>query len=88
MKVKVRQELRKILKFECSGFTIKKFSELKYGEEKFPYCLLDNIARYEFLSEDFIREFQDILDWQRLSAYQKLSENFIKIGRASCRERV
>ena len=30
------------------------------------------------LSDDFIREFQDKVDWNFISKYQKLSENFIR----------
>lgn len=30
------------------------------------------------LSEDFIREFQDKLNWYNISEYQKLSEDFIR----------
>jgi hypothetical protein len=32
----------------------------------------------EELSEDFIREFQDEVDWKCVSGYQNLSEKFIK----------
>ena len=30
------------------------------------------------LSENFIREFQDKVDWKMVSSYQTLSENFIR----------
>jgi hypothetical protein len=30
------------------------------------------------LSEKFIREFQDKVDWEFISRYQKLSEDFIR----------
>ena len=30
------------------------------------------------LTEDFIREFQDKVDWEYISIYQNLSEDFIK----------
>ena len=30
------------------------------------------------LSEEFIKEFQDKVDWHKISEYQKLSEEFIK----------
>ena len=30
------------------------------------------------LSEDFIREFKDKVDWEHISYYQKLSEDFIR----------
>jgi hypothetical protein len=35
------------------------------------------ISRYQKLSEDFIREFQDRVDWNDISSNQKLSEGFI-----------
>ncbi len=36
------------------------------------------ISIYQKLSENFIREFQDKVDWNYISNYQKLSENFIR----------
>ena len=36
------------------------------------------ISRQQKLSEDFIREFSDKVDWCNISEYQKLSENFIR----------
>jgi len=37
-----------------------------------------NDISYQKLSEDFIREFKDKLNWYRISRYQKLSEDFIR----------
>jgi len=37
-----------------------------------------NFIPVQDLSEDFIREFQDIIDWYWNSYSQKLSENFIR----------
>ncbi len=34
--------------------------------------------KYQKLSESFIREFKDKIDWFIISRFQKLSENFIK----------
>ena len=34
--------------------------------------------RVSNLSEDFIREFQDKVDWDCISKYQNLSEDFIR----------
>jgi len=36
------------------------------------------ISKVQNLSEDFIREFQDKVNWVYISECQKLSENFIK----------
>ena len=36
------------------------------------------ISAYQKLSEEFIREFQDIVNWDFISEYQKLSEEFAK----------
>jgi hypothetical protein len=36
------------------------------------------ISIHQNLSEDFIREFKDKVDWINISTYQKLSEKFIK----------
>ena len=38
-----------------------------------------NIASKDYvLSEDFIREFQDVVDWKYISGCQNLSESFIR----------
>ena len=38
-----------------------------------------NISRHKKLSEEFIREFQDKINWYFISSrYQKLSEEFIR----------
>jgi hypothetical protein len=37
-----------------------------------------NFSNYKYLSEDFIREFQDEVSWTTISINQKLSEPFIK----------
>ena len=34
--------------------------------------------KYKSLSEDFIREYQDKVDWGYISEYQSLSEDFIR----------
>ena len=39
---------------------------------------MDQISVYQELSEEFIREFADRVDWQRISIYQRLSEGFIR----------
>ena len=36
------------------------------------------ISRYQKLSEDFIREFKNRVEWGYISEFQKLSENFIR----------
>ena len=36
------------------------------------------ISKYQHLSEDFIREFKDKVDWYYISKYQHLSEDFIR----------
>ena len=36
------------------------------------------ISTHQTLSEDFIREFQDKVDWFWITRIQKLSEDFIK----------
>ena len=35
------------------------------------------VSSRQKLSENFIREFQDKIDWYKISIHQKLSENFI-----------
>ena len=36
------------------------------------------LSRHEFLTEDFIREFKDEVDWFWISMFQHLSEDFIR----------
>ena len=36
------------------------------------------LSRHEFLTEDFIRDFEDEVDWYCISRYQRLSEDFIR----------
>jgi len=36
------------------------------------------ISKYQYLTEDFIREFKDKVDWWYISYYQELSEPFIR----------
>ena len=46
------------------------------------YCLtterLKILAAHQYLTEDFIEEHKDEIDWKSVSKYQKLSENFIE----------
>jgi len=51
----------------------KRYKE-KYNSERFWFTCQCS----QNLPEDFIREFQDILDWQKISRYQHLSEDFIR----------
>ena len=39
---------------------------------------LDEISAYYKLPNNFIRKFQDKVNWYKISIYQNLSENFIK----------
>ena len=64
MKKEVEIELNKILKeYEC-------FDIEDLDWEGMGYCI-------DF-SEDFIKEFQDRMNWRDISRFQKFSENFIK----------
>jgi hypothetical protein len=51
-------------------------SNLKKDIERI--CKLYNIVYDDSLSEDFIREFKDEINWNGISFHQKLSEDFIK----------
>jgi hypothetical protein len=42
------------------------------------YKIKFDISQYQKLSEEFIKEFQDKVNWESVSIYQKLSEEFIK----------
>ena len=47
-------------------------------EKEFNESSLINISKEKTLSEEFIREFQDSVDWYNISRYQTLSEGFIR----------
>lgn len=59
-----------------SAKVLKELEELEteYGENLTTY----DICTHKYLSEDFIIEFQDELDWFWISMDQKLSEEFIR----------
>jgi hypothetical protein len=38
----------------------------------------DGFQQFQILSDDFIREFQDFVDWEAISQYQILSEELIR----------
>ena len=40
-------------------------------------CQYD-ISQYQTLSEDFIREFKDKVDWIKMSEHKKISGSFIR----------
>ena len=52
----------------------------KYNLTEEPYASVETWTDLSELPlpEDFIREFQDRVDWDCISIYQKLSENFIR----------
>ena len=78
-----------VLKSENLDFIMMKFfvlNDLCHNErykivenEKIIFSNIDWkwISRQHSLSEDFIREFKDVLDWGLISHYQTLSVNFI-----------
>ena len=41
-------------------------------------CRYDDISQYQTLSEDFIREFKDKVDWIKISEHKKISGSFIR----------
>ena len=47
--------------------------EKEYGKDNWL-----EYSKHEYLSKDFIRQFQDKLDWFSISIYQSLSEPFIR----------
>jgi len=63
MKKSVEEELNRIIK------------KKKYKDAN--EIIWDYIAYHQVLSEDFIREFQDRLNWKDISKFSYLSKNFI-----------
>ena len=77
MKKSVKKEIRVLIhhfdfKISVKQFQNEKFSILEFEDGWF------KISGYRYLSEDFIREFQDKVSWRQISRYQKLSEEFIR----------
>jgi len=52
----------------------------KYSEDisSFSFELWSGISTYYFLSEEFIEKYSNQVDWRRICANQKLSEQFIE----------
>lgn len=46
-------------------------------EEIIKYNDWDRISNYQYLTESFIRKYQDKINWEFISKYQKLSEDLI-----------
>lgn len=71
MKKKVKEELNKILKDNNLG----NIEELSLSDW---LTISGNASTGNSLSEDFMNEFGEQLDWGYISNYQKVSENLIK----------
>ena len=70
MKKEIEEEIKHIIRTE----------KLLCSAENFPGddVYWDKVSRHQYLSKDFIREFQNSLCWECISQYQKLSEDFIR----------
>jgi hypothetical protein len=68
MKKQVKEELYRI----CQDLNIKRKLD-KFGQHDWIM-----ISKCQFLSEDFIEEFQNKISWAWISNKQKLSKNFIR----------
>ena len=61
-----------------------KYQDLKHFQKalseifKIKLIGMKYISIYQTLSENFIRDFQDKVNWEWISSQQKLSENFIR----------
>jgi len=70
----------------CASFYLNHILEHQKLSEKFLYKHSENfnigqfriISKFQILSEDFIREFQNNICWHNISYHQKLSEDFIR----------
>ncbi|GIX90852.1 uncharacterized protein CDAR_551961 [Caerostris darwini] len=64
----------------CFGISGKEMKKGPRGSPGIGFKLTDDgkKLKYQKLSEDFIREFQDKVDWEEISICQKRSEDFIR----------
>ena len=51
---------------------------VKKSEQELHFCDWDAISRIYYLTDEFIREFQDKVSWSNLSEHQKLSESIMR----------
>jgi len=65
----VRCDMRKFIPY---------FTKYKYYFKRFYPCINWCWIKNKKLSEDFIREYRDCVDWQEISTKQTLSEAFMK----------
>jgi len=59
-------------------YFIKKWENIDKKDINFSEEEWREISYYEYLSKEFIREFQDKVDWDWISKYQILSEEFMR----------
>ena len=76
MKESVKREARRILDKYSSTISIDYLKNETYACGTWDYWWKRTV-REVHLSEDFIKEFQDKVNWDNISRYQKLSEKFI-----------
>lgn len=69
MKESVRKEIENIIEKKQLNCTVENFSKC---------CDMANLSYHKVLSEDFIREFKDKVNWSFISQKQKLTESFIE----------
>ncbi len=84
MTTEVKQEMKRIAEkyrvfFVLCDSGISEIWPTEHHEQIFRTWLRDaHIVHKECLSEDFMREFKDEMDWHQVASQQKLSENFIR----------
>ncbi len=72
MKDLVKKEIEELIEYYHLNSSIEEF--INKNDNKY----WSVFSRYKVLSEDFIREFQDYVDWKEISWNQILSESFIE----------
>lgn len=79
---KIQKELEKIKEFYFIDYSLfgKKLRKTRRKEYEGDWYLWYQISGYTYprLSEDFIREFKNYLNWEEVSWYQNLSKEFIR----------
>jgi len=85
MKNSVKKETKELIKEENLNCSVEEFKDKISWNYRYLFQTVSedkanwwNISKYQYLSEDFIKEFQDKINWYWISKKQILSEDFIR----------
>jgi len=92
MNNKVKKEIKKFIKIFNLNCSVEEFKDKVDWYDFYYFAIFtedcieelrakgaweEDMLQKPYLSEDFIREFQDYVDWSKIYCYQELSEQFI-----------